>query len=186
MVKIIRHTNSNEGDIKRRNCIIEQLYIKSIPILLGILAKEGFYRNCIEERQEVTQAFFADKMCNKSPEELQPFIDKWPGWVMTSFRNYIFDQMRRKKVQSKRGEKHLNHLGKDAAISKDDYDESSETRQRLRSIVQKHHSEKYVKIFDLMADEYENKEIAIKLNENVNTIVVAAHRIRTTLRKSLY
>ncbi|MEM1319159.1 MAG: hypothetical protein AAGG75_02820 [Bacteroidota bacterium] len=169
-------------EVKKCNCPIDRLYRMSLPLLLAFMSKKRIYVNDNERRKEAIQSFFADKICTKPKEVLARFEEQFPWLMYKSFRNHIYDLMRRQKARDKKHASHLQIVG--GTMSKEEhYDESEKMRRRFRRIILERHNEKYVKIFDLMAEEWTNKEIAIELNENTNAINVAVCRIRKTLKE---
>lgn len=177
--------NDSGDGIPGKNQLIEIFFKKYTPLLLSTVAK--FYKS---NRGDMIQGFLEEKICKLSAKQLQDLLEeKGPKYIKAMMKNYLTDQ-KRKDIRRKKKDKELTQFlsGRESTYTPTYADANvKETIRKWEKEIRRAfpYSKHHLKIFHMMVDGLDNKEIAQLTGLSRDNIRTIRCRIRAVLKKQL-
>ncbi|MEO1259475.1 MAG: sigma-70 family RNA polymerase sigma factor [Bacteroidota bacterium] len=178
MKKVLSASTESSSELKPDKMkLFKELYCKNEKALLGISSK--YYPKDPREGLQL----FAVKLWEMPPQQLNKIKAKGIGYLVTMYKNMLFDQLRKEKRYKKALKNNLDQP-EEPKTDNDKYEMAKEQVLRVaEGLIKK---ELHLNVLRLMLDGYTNKEIAQKLKQKAKTIATIKLRIKTKLKGLLY
>lgn len=173
-----------EDHLEHRNKLITEVYHRWYLLLMS---KGGRMGRLSWLQDDV--ATFLEKLCHKTPEEIERFYlseEATYAKVITAYRNHVIDRIRKENAKKYIKTTELpEHSGAHHRAENDAHlFEVAEIRAKYRKHVEQSFRKPiYLEVFDLIADGLSNEEIAEHLEIKSSKAGSIRHRIKHFLKK---
>ncbi|MCB9352523.1 MAG: sigma-70 family RNA polymerase sigma factor [Lewinellaceae bacterium] len=158
--------------------IIREIYENNFVLIYSI---SSHFFNSNEDRKDAIHGFIADKICERSIDEIKKFL--MPKYLYRSFENYCKDIYRKQKRKREKTEQYIERINRQSIhridiIDGNISDKMEETIQGYRRGIRNRFGRDHVIIFELIICGYSNPKIGEIMEKPTATIGTIKHRIK--------